>query len=88
MPGQRGTIARIAQSITAGCPDYSTREARRVFRGVPCISPQLPDRGHRRAMFTVKPANDMKEFYEAIRGQATVRARAALPTFLNDRGSD
>jgi len=29
-------------------------------------------------MFTVKPANDTEEFYEAIRGQATVRARQAL----------
>lgn len=88
MPGRRGAIVRIAQSITAGCPDYSTRKARRVFRGVPCISPRIPDRVHRRAMFTVKPANDTEEFYEAIRGQATVPARAALPTFLIDRGSD
>lgn len=78
MPGRRGAIVRIAQSITAGCPDYSTREARRVFRNVPCISPRIPDRGHRRSMFTVKPANDTEEFYEAIRGQATVRARQAL----------
>lgn len=77
MPGQRGAIVRIAQSITAGCPDYSTREARRVFRGVPCISPRIPHRGYRRSMFTVKPANDSEEFYEAIRGQAKVRARQA-----------
>ncbi len=88
MPGQRRAIVRIAQSITAGCPDYSTRKARRVFRGVPCISPRNPHRGHRRSMFTVKLANDMDEFYEAIRGQTTVRARTALPTFLIDHGSD
>jgi hypothetical protein len=66
MPGQRGAIVRIAQSITAGCPDYSTREARRVFRGVPCISPRIPHRGHRRSMLTVKPANDTEEFHAAI----------------------
>lgn len=62
MPGQRGAIVRIAQSITAGSPDYSTREARRVVPGVPCISPRIPPRGHRRSMFTVKPANDTEEF--------------------------
>lgn len=87
MPGQRGAIVRITQSITAGCPDYSTRKARQVYRGVPCISPRIPDRVHRRALFTVKPANDTNEFYEAIRGQTTFRARTALVTFLIDRGS-
>lgn len=88
MPGRRRALVRITQSLTAGCPDYSTSRARRVVLEVLCISPRIPDRVHRRAMFTVKPANDTKEFYEAIRGQATVRARAALPTFLSDRGSD
>lgn len=78
MPGQRGAIVRIAQSITAGCPDYSTREARRVFRGGPCISPRIPHRGRWRSMFTVKPANDTEEFYEAIRGQATAAVGQGL----------